>query len=428
MKTLKITTVTVIIIAMLLAGCGPVRQAGAVVQELLADRSTEVAAQNVSNDVLAPTAMPVVRVNDTTSNAPSQDLARAPVAANGALAALQTTFEDVYQQVNPSVVNIQVEASLGGSSSRFSQGVTQSLGSGFVWDTQGHIVTNNHVVEGATRVLVTFSDDTTVPADLVGADPQSDLAVIKVDPTKVDLRPVVMADSNQVKVGQIAIAIGNPYGLSGTMTQGIISARSRSLPVSSGSTSSMSGTYTIPDIIQTDAAINPGNSGGVLLDVQGQVIGVPTAIRSSADSNSGIGFIVPANIVSRVVPVLIKDGKYDHPRLGITGTTLTSDLAESIGLKADQRGVVVIDVTSGGPASRAGVRGSTARTVNGQQVPSGGDVIIGIDNQTVRNFEDLSTYLFYNTEVGQTVDLHVLRDGRETTLKVTLATLSLSQE
>jgi 2-alkenal reductase len=304
----------------------------------------------------------------------------------------------------------------------------RALGSGFVWDASGHIVTNNHVVEGASRILVTFAGGSTVEAKLVGADPQSDLAVIKVDPAGLALQPLSLVDSDTIRVGQLAIAIGNPYGLSGTMTEGIVSALSRSLPVSTSTSSTDGidrGSYTIPDIIQTDAAINPGNSGGVLVDVQGQVIGVTAAIRSSTDSNSGIGFVIPANIVKRVIPVLIDKGSYEHPRLGITATTVTYDLAQSSGLDVNQRGVLVVNVSSGSAAEKAGLKGSTTNNNDsGTAVPSGGDIITAIDGHPVQTFEDLTSYLFTNTEVGQKVTLTILRNGKEMTLDLTLGSLS----
>ncbi len=349
--------------------------------------------------------------------------------ALASLQALQTTYEQVYQTVNPSVVNIQVEMSSSqGSQTLPSQAnpfsgpdTTQTaLGSGFVWDTEGHIVTNNHVIEGAASILVTFADGTTVEAKLVGADPQSDLAVIQVNKSAVNLQPLSLVDSSTVKVGELAIAIGNPYGLSGTMTEGIVSALSRSLPVSS-SDGVTRGSYTIPDIIQTNAAINPGNSGGVLVDVEGKVIGVTAAIRSSTDSNSGIGFVIPANIVNRVIPVLISKSSYDHPRLGITATTITFNLAKATGLDTAQRGVLVIDVTNGSSADKAGLRGSTTNNNdNGTAVPQGGDIITAIDGQPVRTFEDLTSYLFNYTEVGQKVQLSILRNGSEQTVELTL--------
>jgi serine protease Do len=380
---------------------------------------------------------------------PAQAAAAAPVtapvqqaadpvspAASGTLAAFQSTFEQIYTNVDPSVVNIQVIQS-GSASSSFqqlqpnnpfatppSQGGGEVLGSGFVWDSQGHIVTNNHVVAGAQSITVTFSDGTTVNAKVVGTDPNSDLAVLQVNAPASELHPVQMGDSNQVKVGEIAIAIGNPYGLSGTMTEGIVSALSRSLPVGLDNQQQAGPTYTIPDIIQTDAAINPGNSGGVLVDVQGQVIGVTAAIQSTVDANSGIGFVIPSSIVEKVVPALIQTGHYDHPWIGISGTTLTYDLAQAMNLNPDQQGVLVADVSPNSPAQKAGLQGGTQQTtVNGQPVVLGGDVITAIDGQAVNNFEDLSSYLINNTQAGQTVTLTILRQGKQQTVQLTLGVL-----
>jgi serine protease Do len=367
----------------------------------------------------APTAAPMV--------APSGN-------SVGAVAALEGVLEQVYTRVNPSVVNIQVNqaAATGspaipdvpGSPFQFPapQGpqAQQALGSGFVWDTEGHIVTNNHVVDGADRIRVTFSDGTTVPATLVGADPDSDLAVVQVDLPADQLQPVQVADSTQVKVGELVVAIGNPFGLEGTMTLGIVSALGRSLPAESVMTQGPS--YTIPDVIQTDAPINPGNSGGVLVDDTGRVIGVTAAIESPVRANAGVGFAIPSAIVQKVVPALIEDGQYAHPYIGISGTSLTPELAGAMDLEANQRGVLVVDVTSGSPAEAAGLRGSDNQVdIEGQQVNVGGDVIVAVDGQRVNEFDDLVTYLARHTEVGQTITLTILRDGKEQTVDLTLA-------
>lgn len=347
------------------------------------------------------------------------------------IAAYQGTLEQVYQNVNPSVVNVEVIESGAGLQQQlppghpFIGGNATALGSGFVWDTEGHIVTNNHVVDGASKIAVTFSDGVTVPGKLVGADPNSDLAVIQVDVSQAELHPVVLADSNQVKVGQMAIAIGNPFGLSGTMTIGIISGLNRSLPVDLNNPSFQQGsTYSIPDIIQTDASINPGNSGGVLVDDQGQLIGVTSAIASPVDANAGVGFVIPSSIVQRVVPTLIKSGHFDHPWLGINGISLTPDLAQANQLEATQQGVLIVQVTGNGPAAEAGLIGSRRRaTVSGQRYPVGGDVIVAIDQHPVRRFEELSTYLSENTHAGQIITVTVLRAGQQKDLQLTLGAM-----
>jgi serine protease Do len=234
-----------------------------------------------------------------------------------------------------------------------------------------------------------------------------------------------LADSTEIQVGRLAVAIGNPYGLEGTMTVGFVSALGRSLAVDAYNTA---GSYTIPDIIQTDAPINPGNSGGVLLDDQGRLIGVPTAIESTTGTNSGIGFAVPSAIVQKVVPALIDGGTVQYPWLGITGTTLTADLAEAMDLGRDQRGALVIEVTSGGPAEKAGLRGSDMQAdLDGEQAGVGGDVIVAIESQPVSEFDDLVSYLVGSASVGDEVTLTILRDGKEQAVEVTLGARPATQ-
>ena len=375
----------------------------------------------------------VSSVSDTVNQSQSQ------TQSGPLLAAYQGTLEQIYTQVNPSVVNIDISQSASslnipglpaghppvGSGNGSNSLVQTALGSGFVWDSQGDIVTNNHVVSGADAINVTFSDGSTYSAKLVGADPNSDLAVVKVNAPASELHPVQLADSTQVKVGQLAIAIGNPYGLSGTMTAGIVSGLSRSLPVGLDNQNAQQGpTYTIPDIIQTDASINPGNSGGVLVNDQGQVIGVTAAIESNSNSNSGIGFVIPSSIVQKVIPSLIQTGTYQHPWIGIEGTTITPDLAAADNLSSTQQGVLVISVTANSPASKAGIQGGTqTQSLNGNQVSLGGDVITAVNGQPVQKFEDLTSYLTNNTQVGQTITLTILRQGQQMDVKVTLGAL-----
>lgn len=364
---------------------------------------------------------------------------------NEALAAYQGTLEEIYQNVNPSVVNIRVvqKNELTGlnngdmpelpffnfpnlpqqpNTPQYSQG----LGSGFVWDTEGHIVTNNHVVEGADKVEVTFYDGTVLPATVIGTDTYSDLAVIQVETGKVNFKPIVVGDSSSVKVGQLAIAIGNPFGLSGTMTVGVVSALGRTIPA--GEASSQQRVYSIPDIIQTDAPINPGNSGGVLMNDQGKLIGVTAAIESPVGTNAGIGFAIPATIVQRVVPELIKTGTYEHPYLGISGTTINPDIAKSMNLPESIHGALVVEVVPNGPADKAGIRGSDRQvTIDGQDIPVGGDVIVKIDETSVKSMDDLIAYLSDFTVVGQKIKLTVLRDGQERTLEAKLEARPMSQ-
>lgn len=351
------------------------------------------------------------------------------------LSELQSAYEQIYEQVLPSVVSINVTTtvtqnlpSLPGFPFDFNlpeqdtprQYQQQGAGSGFVWDTDGHIVTNNHVVRDATSIRVQFSDGTSVMGEMVGADTDSDLAVIKVDVEQRLLKPVQLADSTQVKVGQIAVAIGNPFQLDGSMTVGIVSATGRSLLLDSTDTGGLS--YSIPDVIQTDAAINPGNSGGVLVDINGHLIGVTTAIESPVRANTGIGYVVPSIIVQKVVPVLIEKGDYDHPWIGISGRDLIPEVAALMDLPAGHRGALVVDVTPGSPAEKAGFIGSqkTAQ-INGQDVRIGGDVITAVDGQVVNDFEDLVAYLARYAYVDQTLELTVVRDGKEQTIPLTLA-------
>lgn len=388
-------------------------------------------ASNAINTVVDNT---TVDKQDAAQTVPQSQPLQAPTDP-GLLAAYENTLINIYEQVNPSVVNIRVVSQDLSSAVQLPDlfpnlpqspntpqtqpPTSQSLGSGFVWDTEGHIITNNHVVEGAEKIEVTFSDETVATAELVGTDPDSDLAVIRVDLPPDKLKPIVMGDSDALRVGQLAIAIGNPFGLEGTMTVGIISALGRSLPASDGV--STGPVYSIPDVIQTDAPINPGNSGGVLLDDSGQVIGVTAAIESPVRANAGIGFVIPASIVNQVVPDLIEKGSYEHPYLGISGISLFPDLAEAMNLDRDQRGAMVATVNPNGPADKAGLQGSDRQvTIDGSNVDAGGDVITSINGQPVNDMDDLIAYLSANSLVGQSVTLTVLRNGQEIKLSVTL--------
>ncbi|MBC7258894.1 MAG: trypsin-like peptidase domain-containing protein [Chloroflexi bacterium] len=344
----------------------------------------------------------------------------------------QTDYEEqllvrVYEEASPSVVNIRVRTRVSSGFPGFGDFVQQGQGSGFIWDTQGHIVTNYHVVENATAIEVTFNDGISLPATLVGADPDSDLAVIKVDPAEHDLKPVKLGDSDALKVGQRAIAIGNPFGLEGTLTAGVISALGRDLPAASTGASLVG--YRIPDVIQTDAPINPGNSGGPLLNSNGEVIGVNAAIESSTGTSAGIGFAIPVSIVKQVVPSLIQTGSYRHPWLGVTVATLSPKVAEAMGLPRKQQGALVVEVTANGPAAAAGLRPSSRVVqIDGDQVTVGGDVIIRIDTTEIKRSEDLISYLVRRTSVGQQVTLTVLRDGKEMEIKVTLGERPTTRE
>jgi S1-C subfamily serine protease len=329
---------------------------------------------------------------------------------------------NIYEQVNPSVVNITRFASgtsLQGLRGTFQEGdlVPLGSGSGFVWDREGHIVTNHHVVEGAAEVQVTFNDGTASVAEIVGSDPNSDLAVLKIDPTGYTLFPVRRGNLDEVRVGMRVAAIGNPFGLEGTLTSGIVSAMGRSIPALAS--------FSIPNSIQTDAPINPGNSGGPLLNERGEVIGVNAQIRSETGVNSGVGFAIPITIVDRVVPALIADGRYDHSYLGVSGITLSPICAEDLGVERSTRGAYLQEVLPGTPAARAGLRGgsqeSNTRYFNVCPRATGGDIVVAINEQPVVSFDDILRYLESDTSPGDTVTLRILRRGDEYLIDVTLA-------
>jgi len=318
----------------------------------------------------------------------------------------------LYEKASPGVVAIQIESE---------QGV--GLGSGFVYDKDGHIITNYHVVEGATTLEVDFLSGFKVFGKVIGTDLDSDLAVVKVDAPADELVPLPLGDSSKLRVGDGAVAIGNPFGLNGTMTVGIISGIGRTLESIRQAPEGQP--FTAGDVIQTDAAINPGNSGGPLLNLQGEVVGVNRAIRtdsttiSGEPTNSGIGFAVPINIVKRVVPSLISIGKYDYPYMGISSLPEISLVqAQALGLKRTT-GAYITSVTPGSPADKAGLRAGD-RPTNIQGLDAGGDLIIAVDGQPVRVFNDLLSYLMYNKSPGDQVVLTILRDNQEKEVTLTL--------
>ncbi len=282
------------------------------------------------------------------------------------------------------------------------------------------------MVAGAEEITVIFADGREAEATIVGADPGSDLAVIKVDVEPSQLTPVVMDDSDSLQVGQLVAAIGNPFGLDGSMSTGIVSGLGRTLP---GAAAPGGAFFNIPNIIQTDAAINPGNSGGPLLNLDGEVIGVNTAIQNNPNNFTatpafgGIGYAVPALIVNLVVPQLIENGEIMHPWLGVRGNTLLSEVAEAMGLNSDQRGVLIHEVMTGGPAAKAGLQGNNAQTtIDGFDGPIGigGDIVVQIDGEPVNEFEDLLGYIVTRVGVGETIQLKIIRNGELIDLEATL--------
>jgi len=314
---------------------------------------------------------------------------------------------DLYSRLNPSVVNISVLLTQDDLLLPLAQG------SGFIFDDQGHIVTNAHVVHGSDALEVTFSDGLIREASLVGEDLFSDLAVIKVE-LPAGIEPIPLGNIEDIDVGETVVAIGNPFGLEGTLTRGIISALGRNIPTMT--------VFSIPQAIQTDAAINPGNSGGPLLNLNGEVVGVNAQIETNGitDSNLGVGFAIPVSILQRVIPGLIESGTYDWPFLGVSGYSVNPPLVKAMNLPIEQ-GAYVSLVTENGPAKAAGLLGSTGTiTQEGREVEIGGDVITAIDGQQVRTFDELLIYLSLQTSPGQDVTLTILRDGQPQEITVSL--------
>jgi 2-alkenal reductase len=341
------------------------------------------------------------RISNQISFATPQPVTDTPIQVSSDLVSQQDALVSLYRTVSPGVVSIATSSDQGGA-----------LGSGFVVDSVGHIVTNYHVVEGANYIEVSFPSGFKAVADVVGVDTDSDLAVIHVDAPASELVPLTLGDSDALQVGQYVVAIGNPFGLNGSMSIGIISSLGRTLDSMNAAPDSSGQFFSAGDIIQTDAAINPGNSGGPLLDLQGEVVGVNRAIRSlNTDQqgnalNSGIGFAVSVNIVKRVVPAIIENGHYDYPYLGLSSAQdLSLAQAQQLGLDSTN-GALVENVVAGGPADDAGL--------------VAGDMIVGIDGRTMKNFDEMLSYLFTHKSPGDVVQLQVLRNGQQIEVDVTL--------
>ncbi len=378
-------TVLVLLIVMSMSACVPVATRSRVLEAL------------TTEPIVATAALPNVesQAASVTQTLPVTDRSAASTASGDNL---QADLIAVYQQVNPSVVYIIVT------------GV--GSGSGFVTNTDGTIVTNNHVVEDGSSYEVVFANGDRQSARLIGRDVDSDLAVLKVDQLPGGITPLPLAASDSLQVGQFVVAIGNPFGEQGSMSFGIVSGLNRSLQ-SDRTTSGSS--YSLPEVIQTDAPINPGNSGGPLLNLDGQVVGINSAIATETGTNSGVGFSIPVSAIRQVVPALIRNGKYVYSYLGVSfDDEVSLDDQTTYGLSQTQ-GAYVLRVTPNSPAAKAGLIAANTRTGRG------GDLIIAIDGQSIGNFEDLNSYLVFHTTVGQTIKLTVLRSGQKLSIPLTLS-------
>ncbi len=339
-----------------------------------------------------------------------------PPGLAGQTTTVDSSLTSIFKKVENSVVQITSKVSTVDNSIIINGSPLQSqstrLGSGFVYDKDGRIITNNHVVEGSKTVNVTFVDGNTYTAKVVGTDPDNDIAVIQIIDNFSDeaVTPLTFGDSSQLQVGQQVIAIGNPFGLSDTMTHGIVSQIGRLLP-------NQNVGFSIPDIIQVDAPINPGNSGGPLLNMQGEVIGMNTAIKTNTGDFSGIGFAIPSNSILRIVPQLIKTGTYNHPWLGIAGTSMNPDVALANNLPRNYKGVIVDNIVKNGPADKAGI---TPATLDENNIPHGGDIVTAVDGHPIKTIYDIIAYMDEYKSVGDKVVLTINRMGKTMDLTVLL--------
>lgn len=357
-----------------------------------------------------PTVTPLPTLAPTPTQAPPQISAAPEEPAN----ALEAQIEAVYALAGPAVVHI---SSISYAYDFFFNPVPQEgTGSGFIYDTEGHIVTNYHVVENAQELSVTLADGRSFQATVVGADPTNDLAVLRIEADNLP-QPIPLGDSDSLRVGQFVVAIGNPFGQVGTLTVGVISALGRIIESPDG--------RFIGEAIQTDAAINPGNSGGPLLDLRGRLIGINAQIISPSQASAGIGFAVPVNTVRRVVPQLIAHGRYPHPWLGVEYLPLTREWSRALrqgGINVPDTGLLVLQVVAGSPADRAGIRGGTQMVrLGGYRIPVGGDVIVALNGKPISSSKEFIAYLETQTQVGDTITVTLVRDGREQDVRVTLA-------
>ena len=327
------------------------------------------------------------------------------------LKAKESQLNIIYSTSLPSIVHIKVRQTVQGF---FQNQERTGEGSGFIWDTEGNIVTNYHVVASASIVDVEFADGSQYPASVIGLDPNSDLAIIKVNSNGKILTPLNLGDSTNVKVGNHTIVIGSPFGQEFSMSSGIVSAIKRTVP-------SQNTLFSIPNVIQTDAAINPGNSGGPLLDIEGNVIGINSQIISRSGGNQGIGFAIPINSVKKIIPTLIKGEKFEYPYIGITGMDLNPNLKKALAIDSNIKGVMIVDVVKGSPADLGGLSGYTGTVSdNVNSYPSGGDILTAINTIPIKSMSDLLSLLFSDYSPGDSITFTILRDSSSLDLDITL--------
>ena len=439
-----VTVLTLVLLGVLLVACGnQLGQTNREVEDIAPTRAVSAALDRANDSNSLRPSEPTPVADSTESSIPYQtespislqqgnqtdsitagsdsDAKKIPsISPEQLLAAFEEVLNGIYVSSLPSVVYIRVPAA-GASVFQDLPAIPDDLlwgaGSGFVWDDKGHIVTNHHVVETAIgetdRVTVIFSDASQVKGTVIGSDPHSDLAVIRLEEGDWNLHPANLGDSSNVKVGHLTVAIGTPFGQEFTMTSGIVSGVGRNI--------SGQGQFTIPEVIQTDSAINPGNSGGPLLDKAGQVIGINTQIISQTGNFSGVGMAVPVNIAKRVIPPLIEDGEFNYPWLGVSIATLEDSYSEELGLPDDTRGALIVSVVVDSPADAAGLLGSDSTVeIDGIDFPLGGDIIVGIGSHRISGSSELIAHLTYHNYPGDIVSLVILRDGQRQEIEVTL--------
>lgn len=404
----KLYLSTLLILTIALPGCGLTLPWRIELQEPAAPTPTPIViiATPTESHIPTPTALPI----------PTQAPPQVPAVPEEPVNALEAQIEAIYEQAAPAVVNVTTQII---AYDFFMRPIPQEgvAGSGFLYDTEGHIVTNYHVVQNAESVSVALADGKSHPAEIVGVDPSNDLAVIRIKADDLP-QPITLGDSDSLRVGQFVVAIGNPFGQEGTLTLGVISALGRIIESPDGSF--------IGEAIQTDAPINPGNSGGPLLNLRGRVIGVNSQIISPSQASAGIGFAVSVETVRRVVPQLIAQGYYSHPWLGVGPVSLTPELARVLrqaGMEVPvDEGLILLEVTSGGPAAQAGIHGPNKAVIVGNtHVPVGMDIIVAINGQPATNFRELTVYLETETQVGDTVEVTIISDGERRNIEMTLA-------